>query len=327
MISVIIPTYNAGSTMKECLDGIFSNKFESFEVIIVSDKSTDNSIEIAKNYNCKIIELEKNKGPSFARNTGANSALGDILLFLDSDCVIKNDALIKIDQTFKDKKADVIQGVYSHEPNYENLATQYQQSFYCYYTWQKKLNYTESLTSMCFAVSKKIFIECKGFDISIKTATAEDEDFGHALVDHGYKIFIFRELTVEHRVNYSLVKFIIRSFIMYVDTMKYFIRSKTYMRKVNQKNYSNVLMRMPVLGLIILTLLISFFFPSSLIYYIFFILNVIFLSLHLGLINFIRRTKGLSKACKIIPICYLDSFMMSFGSICGSIAYLLGKKY
>ena len=50
MISVIIPFYNSEQTLKKCLDSVFSNKFEKFEVIAVSDCSEDNSLSIAKNY-------------------------------------------------------------------------------------------------------------------------------------------------------------------------------------------------------------------------------------------------------------------------------------
>ena len=49
MIAVIIPVYNSSQTLKECLDAVFSNKFEKFEVIVISDNSEDNSINIAKN--------------------------------------------------------------------------------------------------------------------------------------------------------------------------------------------------------------------------------------------------------------------------------------
>ena len=327
MISVIIPFYNSDKTLKECLDSVFNNKLNDFEVIAVSDKSIDNSISIAKNYNCKIIELEENKGPAFARNTGANSASGDILFFLDADCVVKNDALINIDKIFKNKEINVIQGVYSHKPNYKSIPTQYQQSFYCYFAWHEYLNYTDNLISMCFAIKKKTFIECEGFNTKIKNATAEDDEFGYTLTENGHKILILRELTVEHRVEYSISKFITRNFRMYVDVMKTFIRNKTYVNKINQKNYSNVLMRIPILGLIIFTLFVSIFFQNITIIYIFLTLNIIFLLLHLGFINFIKKTKGSLKSCKIIPICYLDTFLMILGSIYGLIDYSLGKKY
>ena len=58
-ISVIIPVYNASLTLKECLDSVFESNYKNFEVIVVSDFSSDNSIEIAKNYKCKIIVKSK----------------------------------------------------------------------------------------------------------------------------------------------------------------------------------------------------------------------------------------------------------------------------
>ena len=327
MISVIIPFFNSDQTIKECLDSVFDNKFDDFEVILVSDKSTDDSISIVRNYNCKIIELNENRGPAFARNIGAKSASGEVLFFLDSDCIVKNDALINIDTILKKEKANVIQGIYSHEPHYKNIATQYQQSFYYYYSFSKHLKYTDCLISMCFAIKKKIFIECKGFNTSIKNATAEDEEFGHILIKKGNKILIARELNVEHRVSYSLLKFIKRSFVMYTDTIRSFIRNKTYTNKVKQKNYFNVLAGMPVLGLITLLLPVIIFFSSTTNIYIFFSLNIIFLFLHIGFINFVRKSKSLLLALKIIPVCYLDIFLMLCGTLYGSFIYLLGKRY
>ena len=77
--SIVIPVYNSSNTFKECLSAIFSSTYKDFEVIIVSDNSTDNSVDIAKKYQCKIIELKENKGPSFARNIGAKEATGEII--------------------------------------------------------------------------------------------------------------------------------------------------------------------------------------------------------------------------------------------------------
>ena len=107
MITVIVPVYNSSQTLKKCLDAVFSNKFEKFEIIVISDGSKDNSIDIAKNYNCKIIELKQNKGPAFARNTGANSASGDILLFVDSDVVVKEDILMHVNKAFNNKEVNI----------------------------------------------------------------------------------------------------------------------------------------------------------------------------------------------------------------------------
>ena len=95
-ISIIIPVYNASLTLKECLDSIFDSSFKDFEVILVSDNSTDESVKIAKKYNCTIIELKENKGPALARNTGAKAAKGDLLLFIDSDVEFQPEAVLRM---------------------------------------------------------------------------------------------------------------------------------------------------------------------------------------------------------------------------------------
>jgi glycosyltransferase involved in cell wall biosynthesis len=327
MITVIIPIYNANETLKECLEAIFKNNHKNFEVIVVDDRSTDDSIQIAKNYNCKIVELNENKGPAYARNVGAKSANGEILLFIDSDVVIKKDALMNIDQLFNNNKENVVQGIYSHEPDYESISTQYLQSYFCYYSWSNDENYTDTLTSCYFAITKKIFIESEGFNTSIKKATAEDEEFGYKLVDKGYKIFISRKLSGYHRVNNTLLKFIKRNFYMYTDTIKMFLRNKTYLKKIKQKRYSNTLIGLGILGFIILLIPVIFFYPSATNFNAFFVLNFIFLLLHIKFVNFVRREKNIFIASKIILICYLDTLLMLLGTIYGAIIYFLGKKY
>ena len=327
MIAVIIPVYNSNQTLKKCLDAVFSNKFEKFEVIVISDNSKDNSIDIAKNYNCKIIELKQNKGPAFARNTGANSASGDILLFVDSDVIVKEDILMHVNKAFNNKEVNVVQGIYSHEPNYKNIITQYQQSFYCYYTWHEQYRYTNTLTSMCFAVRKNTFLKLKGFNTNKKKATAEDEEFGYKLINDGNKILISRNLNVEHLVHYTTGKFIKRNFTMYVETMKSFIRNKSYIKKVKQKNYSNVLAGIPLIGLIILMLTMMIFYSNGKILIIFSVLNIMFLLLHLKFVLFVGSTKGLLKALGVMICCYLDSFLMLIGIVFANISYIFGRKY
>ena len=327
MISVIIPVYKSSQTLKECLDAVFSSSHQEFEVIVVSDNSPDDSVAIAKKYQCEIIELPQNKGPSFARNKGAQAAKGKILFFIDSDVVIKKDAIDYLNNKFSSNEVNAIQGIYSHDLTYSNIATQYQQSFYCYYTWQKNKMYTSTLVTNCFAIRKNIFNQLKGFNTNIKNATCEDEEFGYTLVDNGYEILISRELNVEHRVNYSIAQFIKRNFKMYIETMKSYLRNKTYVKKTQQTNYLKVLMGIPLIGLITLVLFLIIFYPNNINWYAFFILNIIFLLLNSGFINFVRQTKGLLKALGIVLICYLDIFLMLLGIIYGSLNYFIGRKY
>ena len=322
-----IPVYNASLTLKECLDAIFNSSFKDFEVIVVSDKSTDNSVEIAKQYQCQIIELKENRGPGFARNSGAKVANGEVLLFIDSDVIINKEALNCLVNKFSETDVNIAQGIYSHEPTYKSIFTQYQQSFYCYYSWASNIKHTSSLITNCFAIRKKIFVDLKGFNTDIKGATCEDEEFGYVLIEKGYKILILRELNGKHRVNYSLTKLVKRNFAIYIDTTKSYLRNRTYVKKVKQSNYWKILTGIPIFGLIFLSLVSTVFFSDKAILSAFVLLNIIFILLHLGFIKFVSKAKGLTKGLAVMFICYLDAFIMLSSVLYGSLSYFLKRKY
>ena len=93
-VSVIIPVYNQEELIIRCLDSI--PKREDVEIIVINDGSTDNTLntleEYKKNYSkLNIITYENNEGVSYARNKGIDAALGDYLLFIDSDDYIYPD--------------------------------------------------------------------------------------------------------------------------------------------------------------------------------------------------------------------------------------------
>lgn len=92
MITVILPVYNVADYLKECLDSLLAQTYMDFELVVVNDGSTDNSLEIIKEYKDKferiIVISQKNKGLSEARNAGYSSIKGKYTYFLDSDDLI-----------------------------------------------------------------------------------------------------------------------------------------------------------------------------------------------------------------------------------------------
>jgi len=97
VFSIIIPTYNAKKYLKNCLASILKNDYPHYEIIVIDNASTDGSIGFIKkefanlSEKIKIVSLNKNYGPSMARNEGVRIAKGKYLAFLDSDTEVHPD--------------------------------------------------------------------------------------------------------------------------------------------------------------------------------------------------------------------------------------------
>ena len=92
-ISVIVPVYNAEKYLKKCLLSVINQTYKDWELILVDDGSTDKSPQIIDNIGkrdarIKVIH-QKNAGPGVARNHGLEIAMGDYIVFLDSDDFIE----------------------------------------------------------------------------------------------------------------------------------------------------------------------------------------------------------------------------------------------
>ncbi len=93
IISVIVPIYNTGLFLEDCISSVLNQSFSNFELILVNDGSTDNSKAICdrmceEDGRIRLISYKDNRGVSYARNKGIDSAIGKYLFFLDSDDMI-----------------------------------------------------------------------------------------------------------------------------------------------------------------------------------------------------------------------------------------------
>ena len=98
--SIILPLYNTEKYISECISSVIDQTYKSWELIIINDGSTDNSLNIAKTFalidNRIKIYSQKNKGVSSARNFGLKKSKGEYIMFLDSDDWYEKDLLSTI---------------------------------------------------------------------------------------------------------------------------------------------------------------------------------------------------------------------------------------
>lgn len=89
--SVVIPVYNKAPFLQECLDSVFAQTFQDFELIAVDDASTDSSLEILRactDPRMRIIQLQKNVGPGGAAQRGMDAAKGEYIIRVDADDIM-----------------------------------------------------------------------------------------------------------------------------------------------------------------------------------------------------------------------------------------------
>lgn len=116
-LSIIVPIYNVEQYIEECLDSIYNQNLNNFEVLCIDDKGKDSSIQKVREYikknnikNLKIIEHSKNMGLSEARNTGINNAKGKYICFLDSDDMLEKGGINKLLKTAEEENLDIVEG-------------------------------------------------------------------------------------------------------------------------------------------------------------------------------------------------------------------------
>lgn len=114
-VSVIIPVFNTEKYLRKCLDSVCNQTLSDIEIICVDDCSTDNSLNILKEYaskdnRIKLIEFKENKGAAVARNTGIIEAKGEYLGFIDSDDYIDQNFYENLYKKVEIRHSDIVKG-------------------------------------------------------------------------------------------------------------------------------------------------------------------------------------------------------------------------
>lgn len=112
LLSIIIPVYNAGVSIKKITSTILRQDFKDFELILVDDGSTDKTINVLRGIKAKdkrvVLLSKKNGGPSSARNAGLKRAKGKYIQFFDADDRISPDALSTVVGVAVESKSDMV---------------------------------------------------------------------------------------------------------------------------------------------------------------------------------------------------------------------------
>jgi len=199
LVSVIVPIYNAGKHIEMCMDALIASSYPSFEIIMVDDCSTDDSVETARHKGITVLRLSRQSGPAAARNFGALHARGEIILFIDSDVTVRPDTISLVVNNFRyNPDIAAVFGSYDDEPREENFISQYRNLFHHFHHQHSDM---EAFTfwAGCGAIRKKVFKKVGGFDQKMYTKPSiEDIELGYRIHKKGYRIILDKDLQVKH---------------------------------------------------------------------------------------------------------------------------------
>ncbi|MFH0818667.1 MAG: glycosyltransferase [Patescibacteria group bacterium] len=205
--SIIIPC-SSSKYLNDCLKSIQNLDYpiSDFEVILVDNNHEKQLRYFADKYLVKYVH-EPITGSYQARNTGANNAGGEILIFIDSDCQVTSNWLKEIDKTF-DQNVDSLMGKILGI-NKNNIA-EFEQKFYEQITHDFLNNNNKTLSRIDtrnFAIKKHVFEKLNGFNSRLQYGG--DMEFGALLHEHN-KTIIFSENVIINHVNEICLDVIIK---------------------------------------------------------------------------------------------------------------------
>lgn len=203
LISIVIPCYNGAGTIGRCLEAAFSSGYDNYEVVVVDDCSEDDSVEVIKRFPCKLIRLEKRSGTSKARNTGARNSTGEILFFIDADCLLQKDTLSIINNTPALKEPDVVVGgTYTRMPYDPGFFNTFQ-SVFVNYAETKKVENPDYIAAHAMIMNADTFRKSGGFPEDFMPII-EDIEFTHRLKGSGCRLIMNPDIQVRHIFNFTL---------------------------------------------------------------------------------------------------------------------------
>lgn len=326
-ISVIIPVKNAANTIGECLDAIYTNNNADFEVMVVDDGCTDDTIDIALRYNCSILKNNFRKGVSGARNSGAHASRADVLLFIDSDIVVSKNTLSKISE--KIRYTDAVVGMLNENIRFNNFSSQYK-NLWMHNTFNNLAESISLIFSSVAAIKRDIFLKCGGFDINYSYPNVEDNELGIRLRKFGHNITLDKTLQVEHLKRYCLLGLLKTHYFRAKGLIKLYNRERLHgLSKNNPSSVPNAYLFNIPLTIAAVWLLLSLPFGGSLPLKmtIAVLLPALFIFVNYKWLYFLNKKRGVFFTVRSLFYLPVEFIVIILGLAVGQIEYFMGRRY
>jgi glycosyltransferase involved in cell wall biosynthesis len=300
-VSVVVCVYNRADRIAQCLNSILYQNFDSFELIVIDDGSSDKTKEILEKFSpqkkVRIITNKKNFGLMVSRNIGIKQALGKFIVFTDSDCIAEKDWLANLITPFNADANIMIVGGQILDPPVKNYYDIVDKGIYYI---SDKSRYVKNIFGGNMAFRRE-FLQDSKFDETLKYG-GDEYDLCLQGMKIGKKIFYQHSAKVVHLHRQGLVSNIIRSFLLGLGNGYIKLKHKIF-------PFFNIKTWLLITIIILLTIGLIFK------------INYLFLSLFFGVFILIiiyeemRRKKDISQIVISLPMRFIIEISHSLGYI------------
>lgn len=217
-VSVIIPTYNRAEMLVKCVESVLANEYSDIEVIVVDDCSPDDTKarlfdRFGSDSRVKYQRNAKNSFQAVSRNSGAKTATGEYLLFLDDDNIVAKDMLAELTACFgRHPKAGFVAPMAVHQrPGKHGLIwtlgsdfnrwTSQPQDYLANAPVEQvpadKTDFATTYSPNAFMVPAGVFTKVGGFDEAF-VQIFEESDLGWRIMEAGYECWITTKARTDH---------------------------------------------------------------------------------------------------------------------------------
>ncbi|MGA8833891.1 MAG: mycofactocin biosynthesis glycosyltransferase MftF [Desulfomonilaceae bacterium] len=202
-VSIVIPVYNRADDIRSCLESLLALDYPTsqFEIIVVDDKSSDKTANVVKSYGVKLIVQPKNLGQSAARNEGVLASKGEIIAFIDSDCIAGPCWLSELVPYFEDPRNALVGG-YVDSYYRETWLDRYEEANSPLNMGQKFImgfgSQSDFYVPTCnMLVRRDAYLKVGGLDETMRVG--EDVDFCWRLKENGFRLVYVPKGRIEHK--------------------------------------------------------------------------------------------------------------------------------
>lgn len=321
-LSVIIPVYNAISSLDRCLDALERSESQDFEVIVVDDHSTDGSENIAEKRCANFVRLEQNSGQAAARNRAARMAKSDLLFFLDSDVLVEPDTLDNILHVFaQEPDAAATFCAYQSDTPERNFASQYKNLLH---HWTHQVSGREAAT-FCGgygAIRRDVFLQMGGFDEHYRAM--EDVELGYRLHQAGHRVVLSPAIQLTHTKHYTLASLVRADvFQRAIPWTRIMLQRRIFHSDLNLR--SNNMASTLVVFLMLFAAFLAVVLPGGLLPAMAVTeaaLLALFLLLNGRFLAFLWRARGAWFTLRSVPMLWLQYGYSGFGLILGVFSFM-----